>query len=633
MKRPVLLFSMDSEDFSAPPTTTGGLKAYYQQYGKRYYSTDIELIHFASAKHVVDWKERWLSHYHPIFSEASKRGLNPVVGFSFYTWNAAEFLDLVHFIKRSLPSVLTIAGGPHVQQPEDYLFDDPIDLIFLGEGEQGFQEVMDSESMQCWPTIDGLAYLDHLTGELIKTAPRRRTIELDQLPSPLRVIRLADKHGKPLYKSIAYETSRGCPFKCAFCEWGTGAIGTKMYQFSLDRIKRDWDYIVSCGIENIWLSDSNFGALKEDILKAKHIVALKQKTGLPMTFATSWSKSHSPRVQEIVLMLHKNDLLPHYQLALQTLTPLALELSNRSNMSANKFEPIAKQMSELGVPIAAELIWGLPGDNLTSFERNLDLLLKTFPNINIFGYTLLPGTEFYRKRDEYNIVSIPVSGYGKAKGEYVVGCHTFNREEGLEGYYLISAHIILIRGWIIPLTMRYLALQQNIAAAKLLRHILRELLVHFDKELMNLSISDKMSIYEARASIYLTFIQHFQKCFNIVRDALTTGLYQQNANSNLIATTLKLLQIDETFCPRSGSPKTFVANFSFNAPAVYRKLEAMELPDDNLFQSMSHAMKVSIPGGVGDYLTDPDGGNWMRGMLVTVEQQTTTENIAVELID
>ena len=60
-------------------------------------------------------------------------------------------------------------------------------------------------------------------------------------------------------------------------------------------------------------------------------------------------------------------------------------------------------VGDQGVPIAAELIWGLPGDNLPDFETNLDTLLAIFPNINIFGYTLLPGTEFYERREEYRI--------------------------------------------------------------------------------------------------------------------------------------------------------------------------------------------------------------------------------------
>ena len=64
--------------------------------------------------------------------------------------------------------------------------------------------------------------------------------------------------------------------------------------------------IVNSGIKDLWLADSNFGALKSDIDKAKLICELKVRTGLPHTFATSWSKKHSPKVQEIVLMLHRH---------------------------------------------------------------------------------------------------------------------------------------------------------------------------------------------------------------------------------------------------------------------------------------------------------------------------------------
>ena len=108
-------------------------------------------------------------------------------------------------------------------------------------------------------------------------------------------------------------------------------------------------------------------------------------------------------------------------LALQTLTPYALELSHRTNMRSNEYEPVVRALASEGVPIAAELIWGLPGDNLAEFERNLDQLMTVFPNINIFGYTLLPGTEFFEKRDEYRLVTLPVAGYGKAFGMKVIG--------------------------------------------------------------------------------------------------------------------------------------------------------------------------------------------------------------------
>ena len=127
-----------------------------------------------------------------------------------------------------------------------------------------------------------------------------------------------------------------------------------------------------------------------------------------------------------------------------------------------------------GVPIAAELIWGLPGDNLADFERPGPAARHLFPTSIFFGYTLLPGAEFYARRDEYLIETIPVAGYGKAKGEYVVGCHSFSRDEGEEGYFLITAHIPLVHGHIMPLTTRLLALAGD-AGVTLLRDILREL--------------------------------------------------------------------------------------------------------------------------------------------------------------
>ena len=448
---------------------------------------------------------------------------------------------------------------------------------------------------------------------------------------------LTDINGLVLYDSYSYETSRGCPFKCAFCEWGTGAIGSKMYQFSMERIRRDWRQIIDAGIKDIWLADSNFGALREDLEKAELICQLKQETGLPSSFATSWSKKHSPRVQEIVLLLNRHGLLPHYQLALQTLTPLALELSNRKNMDSNKYKPIAKQMSEQGVPIAAELIWGLPGDNLADYEANLDILLAQFPNINIFGYTLLPGTEFYRRRDEYQIETIPVAGYGKAKGEYVVGCHTFSRDEGIEGYFLISAHIILNHGYVMPLTIRYLAMEASIPVSPLLRLILRALIDNFQHKLAGIDLNERMEVYENRDQLYLVMLDDFKSCFDIIEKTLLEWLHKYKASARLIHAARCILQLDRAFCPRYGQQQQVELTLDFNARPIKKQLDAMELPHSESFNPCDNQhlekITVNIPGGVGSFLTGPDGGSWVRGELMDPEQSLISLNAVTESPD
>ena len=617
MNRPVWLLSMDSEQFNAPPTTTAALTSYFKKYGASAQHTDITLQHFIDTEAMQDWLADWTKESLPVAVAALKSGLEPLVGFSFYTWNAAEFLALCRELKTLLPELLIVAGGPHVQQMEDYLGIDPIDVIFIGEAEVSFQQFLDCPDRDHWKDIAGLSYLQD--GTIVETPKRERCKELDQFPSPLDVLTLIDDSGAPLYESISYETSRGCPFKCAFCEWGTGAIGSKMYQWSMHRISADWNKIVAAGIKDIWLADSNFGALKQDLEKAELIVALKKKTGLPLSFATSWSKAHTPQVQEIALMLHRSQLLPHYQLALQTLTPEALRLSNRQNMSSNQYAPIAKRMSELNVPIAAELIWGLPGDTLPEFEKNLDQLLATFPNINIFGYTLLPGTEFYRRRDEYKIEAIPVAGYGKAKGEYVVACHSFNRDQGEEGYFLISAHILMVHGHIMPLTTRLLALRAQVAVSPLLRDCLRAIISHFRDHIEGINLDDRMSVYEGRNSIYLLALTHREELFEILFDVVQ----QHHKVLNLDPTAaLQTLALDAALCPRSGGEQTLHCHFDFDAAATIKALSAMELAEHTDKPEEDVQLTIKHPGGIGEILFVADGGSWLKGVIDSSASET-----------
>ncbi len=607
---------MDTEQFSAPPITTGALKSYFKKYGQTYDQTDVQLVHFLQREEIEGWlRDVWQTRELPRAKRALAAGTTPVVGFSCYTWNVAEFLDLIAELRRGCPELLVVAGGPHVQESEEFLIDDGIDVIALGEAETTFTELLDCRSREEWAGVAGLAYVGE-DGEPQKNETRGRSKSLDDFPSPLDVIELRDENGRPKYQRAAVETSRGCPFKCAFCEWGTGAIGTKMYQFSIERFRSDVERLIEGGIEDIWLCDSNFGALKEDVDKAKVLVDLRKRTGMPSTFATSWHKHHNERVQEIVLMMHENGLLQHYNLALQTLTPLALELSHRTNMKSNRYEPIAKAMAEEGISIATELIWGLPGDTLAEFESHLDELAAVFPNINIFGYTLLPGTEFYKRREEYSIDAIPVAGYGRAKGEYVVGCHTFDRNEGIEGYFLISAHIVLIRGYVMPLTARYLALHGDIPVSGLLRAVMHRVAADLESALPELGLDDRMNVYEHRAPLYVKALGDEERLFALIGEVLADWIARHGKDPLLAERAAKVLELDRAFCPRVGPGRKIDFEFDFDAAAASYHLERMELPLDENFEAFECKLSVDHPGHVGEVLMDPDGGSWMRGKLL-----------------
>jgi hypothetical protein len=288
-------------------------------------------------------------------------------------------------------------------------------------------------------------------------------------------------------------------------------------------------------------------------------------------------------------------------------------------MSSNQYEPIAKRMSEQGVPIAAELIWGLPGDNLPDFETNLDTLLATFPNINIFGYTLLPGTEFYERRDEYRIQAIPVAGYGKARGEYVVGSLSFDREQGEEGYFLITAHMLLIHGHVMPLTARLLALGGEVPVSPLLRKVLRRLIEEFGDAVAGLNPRDRMQIYEARSALYLEALATRERLFAAVEAVVLNWLTTHDSPAETLEQVGRTLALDAALCPRTGPASREIFKPGFDALGVVRALNAMEMPDRGCFDSDAGQLHLVHPGGVGDILTDPDGGSWLKGELEAAE--------------
>lgn len=636
MQRPIWLFSQDTAQFCAPPLTTGALKAHFLARGRTAAATDVELVHLLGDGAAVGWLDsedrRSLVRR---AREAVAAGLQPVLGLSCYTWNVAEMLEIARAVKADVPTALVVVGGPHVQRAEDFLCEDGIDVVVLGEGEATFTELLDAPAREHWSEVAGLAFLGD-DGAIVRTPPRARATALDVFPSALDVVPLRGEDGRPLYRNVAYETSRGCPYRCSFCEWGTGAIGTKMYQFSVDRIRDDLEKLVAGGIQDIWFCDSNFGALREDVDKAAIVIDLKRRTGLPQTFASSWSKNHNQRVQQIVRSLHREGLLWHYHLALQTLTPYALELSHRTNMRSNEYEPVVRALASEGVPIAAELIWGLPGDNLAEFERNLDHLMTVFPNINIFGYTLLPGTEFFEKRDEYRLVTLPVAGYGKAKGEYVVGCHTFPRDEGEEGYFLITSYVMLARGHVMPLAVRHLALSGGVPVSALLRAIMHELVAEFGGELeRELGIDlrgDRMAVYESRADLYLRCLGDLDRTFGVIRRVVPRFL-GEHGRGDLVEGTMNVLELDRAFCPRTGARSVERHRFAFAADRVAESLGRLHLPDPadlGTCDGVACAFDVDHPGLVGEVLRDPDGGSWMRGRIVVPQGAPVPTDAAAE---
>lgn len=608
--RAVWLFSLDSARYpNAVPMTTGGLAAYFASNGQTAAATDLRLVHMKTRREARRCLEgEWRGIQVSSAEDNLGRGVRPVFAFSCYTWNIDLFSSLMEELKTALPEALVIAGGPQVQNAEDYV-GESLDAVVLGEGEVTFQCLLDrtfsceTNPLQALAETDGVAYRDG-RGRFVRTKERKRIGDLSLLPSALTIVPLTDESGVALYDRASYETTRGCPFKCAFCEWGTGATGVKMHRHSIDRVRTDLELLVEGGVGDIFFCDSNFGAVPEDLEKAQVLVALREKTGRPRMFCTSWSKNPNRRVRDIATLLHRHGLLEHFTLALQTLTPAALEACNRKNLRVNRYQEIVADLVARGVPVGTELIWGLPGDTLENFERNFDLLVAVFPTMSIYGYTLLPGTEFHERATELEIETETLAEYGNWMLDYVVASSSFSKEEGLAGYELVAAYMSLGRGNIIPLTIRFLALSGVVSCATALRKVLRAAAATQADRLPEAD-KDGLALYSVRDRLYSLFLQDRELTFDAVEDALLAVLAERARPKAAAARALRrVLALDRALCPTEPTREAHsTPHFDYRADLALRSLTSLNLPPSGVLSAaVPTTLKIKHPASADDLL-------------------------------
>src|SRR5690606_23877305 len=67
-----------------------------------------------------------------------------VVGFSCYIWNIEQTLEVVRLLKKVLPDVVVVLGGPEVSyDTEEWMEREPaVDFIVMGEGEETFHHLL-----------------------------------------------------------------------------------------------------------------------------------------------------------------------------------------------------------------------------------------------------------------------------------------------------------------------------------------------------------------------------------------------------------------------------------------------------------------------------------------------------------
>jgi len=132
-----------------------------------------------------------------------------------------------------------------------------------------------------------------------------------------------------------------------------------------------------------------------------------------------------------------------------------------------------------------------------------------------------------------------------------------------------------------------------------------------------------MATYEQRAPFYLRLIAELDRTYEIAARSIAEHIGAEA--TDLVDSVLKVLELDRAHCPRGGATRRQTHSFAFAADLVLRDLGRMEAPAAAaLATSASVTLELAHPGGVGEVLLDPDGGEWMRAKVVDAEAPEPT---------
>lgn len=330
-----------------------------------------------------------------------KRMCNPrIVGFSNYLWNTEYNKALALEIKKSFPQCFVVFGGHNITPNQDFLKNyEYIDFLIFGEGERPFRELLlallDDEAD--FSSIPDIAYRTP-TGGIITTfgAPPEELTT----PSPYLTglfDSLVSSHPEMRFSAIL-ETSRGCPYKCAYCDWGS--LKSKVRKYPTQQVLREIEWFSEHKIEYIWGADANFGIFKRDREIIEHFVKMKRERGYPQKIRVNYSKLNYENVFEITRILDETGSSKYgATLSFQSLSDDVLKIIRRNNINTDGFKKLLNRYNSHGIRTYSELILGLPGETYDSFCEGIGKLLRAgqHDGIEYYRCVLLPNSELGSK--------------------------------------------------------------------------------------------------------------------------------------------------------------------------------------------------------------------------------------------
>ena len=330
-----------------------------------------------------------------------------VVGFSCYIWNIEETIVVINMLRKVLPDVKIIMGGPEVsydvEQWMERLTD--VDFIIVGEGEETFEHLLtEISTTQKYHMVFGAAYRKVTeAGTEIRINPPRPKLDLATLPSPYRFKEdIAQLPNRVVY----FETSRGCPFSCQFC---LSSIEVGVRYFDIERTKADIIYLIENGAKLIKFVDRTFN-IKRDYALEMFDFLIKNHNGCQFQFEIT-ADIMRPEVLDFLAENAPPGIF-RFEIGVQsTNDPTNLEVQRRQNWT-KLVRTVTKVKESQKIDQHLDLIAGLPLEDYTRFKQTFNDVFALRPEELQLGFLkMLRGTGLRINAEKWGYVYMDKAPY------------------------------------------------------------------------------------------------------------------------------------------------------------------------------------------------------------------------------
>ncbi len=319
---------------------------------------------------------------------------NPqVVSFSCYIWNITQTLEICRYIKENSDAVIVI-GGPEVSyRAESVLAEyDFLDFILCGEGEFSYPLLIDAIALTGdFTSVNGLCYREN--SNVICNPEVECT---GTPPSPYSEAFYDNLKGR-----IAYiETSRGCPYRCAFCLSGRCS---KLRFFDMEQVKADIISLSASGTKTLKFVDRTFNANTKRANEIIKFILDNRGKRIPENVCFHFEIAGDILTEE-TFELFKNapEGLFQLEIGMQSFNEDTLKTINRKTNTEKLIKNIKRLVSFNNMHIHIDLIAGLTGEDLKSFERSFNIGYSLNAHMLQMGFLkLLYGAEMRENPEKY----------------------------------------------------------------------------------------------------------------------------------------------------------------------------------------------------------------------------------------